>query len=231
VERIRQRGVRSVYLIPNGADVELFRPASQGERSGMRRKLGLREDDFVIVFAGRIGWYYRIDMVIRALDTLINKQKLRRIRFLLLGPGERVQEYRDLCRELGLKEKVLFLGERRRDKVARILPCCDLGVIPLDDDPIWLSVYTTKIFEYCASGLPVIVSVTKGSDLEKLVEENKIGFAAEPTKPEKFAEAILEAYEHKDRLEEMRADARKLAVEKFNRRKTAEKLAEILERS
>jgi len=228
VERIRRRGVSNVYLMPNGADTELFHPISEGERSKMRKKMGLQEDDFVIVFAGRVGWYYRIDIVIKALHKLINRQRLGRIKFLVMGPGEKVQEYLDLCKRLELKKNILFLGEKRREEVAEILPCCDLGVIPLDDDPIWLSVYTAKVFEYCASELPVVISVTKGSDLEKLVKENNIGFIAEPLKSERLAEAIFAGYRDKDRLKEMRVEARKLVVEGFSKRKIAEELTKIL---
>jgi glycosyltransferase involved in cell wall biosynthesis len=129
---------------------------------------------------------------------------------------------------LGLKENVIFLGEKRREIVAKILPYCDLGVIPFDDDPLWLSAYTTKIFEYCASCLPVVVSIIVGADLEKLVKENDIGFVTEPMRPKELAEVILKAYDNRERLIEMRVNARRLAVERFDREKIARKMVEIL---
>jgi len=229
VKRLRQRGVRSVHMAPNGADTELFRPISKEERTEPRRKLGLQTDDFVVAYAGRVGWYYRVDTVIQALNILVKEQQLGSVKLLVMGAGEKLQDYLDLSRKLDLGRNVLFLGEKSREEVAKILPCCDLGVIPFDDDPIWLSAYTTKIFEYCASGLPVMVSVASGADLEKLVKEYDIGFVAEPMKAEKVAEAILKAYKYRDRLEEMRANARRLSLEKFNREKITEELTKKLQ--
>lgn len=228
VKRTIQRGARTVYLIPNGADVNLFHPVPHEEQLKVRGEIGLQADDFVIVYAGRVGWYYRIDVVIEALHILINKQKLRNIKFLVMGPGEKVREYVDSCGKLGLKENAIFLAERSREEVARILPSCDVGVIPLDDDPVWLSAYTTKFFEYCASGLPVIASVPGGADLEKLINESDVGFAIEPLKPKQFAEAILKTYRDKSRRKEMQANARRLTVEKFNKEEIAHELGNIL---
>jgi len=228
MKRMEQRGVSRMYLIPNGADLRMFHPLTEDGQIETRKEIGLKADDFMIVYAGRIGWYYRIDTVIKALDILVNKQKLASIKFLAMGAGESVEEYLKLSKSLALDENVIFLGERRREEVAKILPCCDLGVIPFDDDPIWLSAYTTKIFEYCASGLPVIVSVVSGSDLQKLVKKNNIGFTTTPMRPVEMAEAILEAYKNKAQLKIMRANARNLAIRDFDRKKIAEKLANIL---
>ncbi len=228
MKRMEERGVKKRHLIPNGANLRMFHPLTEEEQVETKKEIGLQADDFVIVYAGRIGWYYRIDTVIKALDLLVNKQKLTSIKFLAMGAGESVQEYLMLSRRLALQKNVIFLGERRREEVAKILPCCDLGVIPFDDDPIWLSAYTTKIFEYCASGLPVIISVVNGSDLQKLVKKNNIGFITTPVSPEEMARAILEAYKNKAKLRIMQVNARNLAIKEFDRMKIAEKLAEIL---
>jgi len=229
VKRVKQRGVRNVHLLPNGADTRVFKPIPEDERMKVRQSLGVQEDDFVIVYAGRVGWYYRIDVVIRGLHLLVNTQRLRNVKLLVVGSGERVNEYLRLSRSLKLEGNVIFLGEKRREELARILPACDLGVVPFDDDPIWLSAYTTKIFEYCASRLPVVVSVKPGADLERLVGENGIGFVTEPMNPEEMAEAIFEAYRDEDRLSAMRQRARRLAVEKFDRQGIAKETARILE--
>jgi len=228
-KRVRQRGVGNAYIVPNGADTELFHPTSKDERTELRRKIGLQPDDFVVAYAGRVGWYYRIDTVIEALNILVKEQQLESIKLLVVGAGEKLRDYLNLAKKLDLGRSVLFLGEKSREEVAKILSWCDLGVIPFDDDPIWLSAYTTKVFEYCASGLPVIVSVATGADLERLVKKHAIGFATEPMDPEQVAKAILEAYRDKGRYRLMQANARRLAVEEFDRKKIAEKLAHILE--
>lgn len=226
--RTRGRGVNEVWLLPNGADVGLFKPKSSSERAEIRKTLGLLEDDFVFVYAGVVGWYYRIDVVIKALHRLVREQKLGDLKLLVVGGGDKAKEYSNLAKRLGLTDHVQFLGEKPRDEVARILSCCDVGVIPYDDDPMWLYAYPTKLFEYSASGLPTIISIVKGSDSEKLVAENKMGFSVEPMQIEQMTEAMFQAYKDQRRLKQMRLNARKLAVEKFNREKIAREFAELL---
>lgn len=229
VQRIRERGVEKVCLLPNGANVKLFKPKMTNERVQIRKTLGLGEDDFVFVYAGVVGWYYRIDVVIKALHKLVKEQKLSRLKLLVIGSGDKAKEYQILAKQLKLTDYVHFLGEKQRDEIAQILPSCDVGVIPFDDDPMWLSAYTTKLFEYSASNLPTIVSVVKGSDLEKLVVEKKIGFRVEPMQIEPMSETMLQAFKDQKRLKQMGSNARRLAVEKFSREKIVQKFAELLQ--
>jgi len=228
VHRITERGIKEAFLLPNGADVKLFHPKSQNQRAEIRKALGLSEDDFVFVYAGVVGWYYRIDVVIKALLKLVGEQQIKNIKLFVIGGGNKLREYSELTEKLGLTDYVRFLGEKQRSEVAMILPCCDVGLIPFDEDPIWLSAYTTKLFEYAASGLPTIVSVVKGSDLEKLIAENEIGFRVEPLHVEQMAEVMLRAYKDKKRVAQMRTNAQKLAVERFNRETIVKKFAELL---
>jgi len=228
VERVRKRGAREAWLLPNGADIKLFHPSSPSQRKETRKTLGLNEHDFVFVYAGVVGWYYRIDVVIKALHKLVKEHKLSNIRLLIVGTGDKTEEYSKLAKQLELTENVQFIGEKPRHEVAKILPCCDVGVIPFDDDPIWMSAYTTKLFEYSASGLATIVSVIKGSDLEKLIMENKTGIYAEPMQIDQMAEAMLNAYDNKKKLKQMGLNARKLVVARFNRETTVREFVELL---
>lgn len=55
------RGVKNVKVVPNGADANIFVPYN---KRSARRKLGLSEDDFIIVYNGLVGVYYKLDFVI-----------------------------------------------------------------------------------------------------------------------------------------------------------------------
>jgi glycosyltransferase involved in cell wall biosynthesis len=149
-----------------------------------------------------------------------------------MGKGEplRIVDLLKLIKELGLENKVMYLGERTKEDVARIVPCCDLGVVPYDDDALWRAAYSTKFFEYCAAGLPVIATVTKDSDLSMLINEHKIGYVTDPLNIEQFAQALRAFYNlDEDEKDKMGARARKLVTESFDRAKIAKRLMEILE--
>jgi len=232
VEYVKKRGSRRAEFVPNGADADLFHPIRTQEKLAVRSELGLHEGNVALVYAGAIGGYYRIDVVIKAIQYLIKTESESIIRFLVMGKGEplRIMGMLKLTKELGLEDKVTYLGERKKEDVARIVSSCDLGVVPYDDNALWQAAYSTKFFEYCAAGLPVIATVTKGSDLGMLINRHKIGYVTDPLNIEQFAQALRSFHNlDEDERAKMGTRARKLVTESFDRAKTAKRLMEILQ--
>jgi glycosyltransferase involved in cell wall biosynthesis len=175
-----------------------------------------------------------MDVVIKAIQYLLKTKSESITRFLVMGKGEplRIMDMLRLTKELGLEDKVTYLGERKKEDVARIVPCCDLGVVPYDNNVLWQAAYSTKFFEYCAAGLPVIATVTKDSDLGMLINRHKIGYVTDPLDIEQFAQALRAFYNlDENERDKMGARARKLVTESFDRAKIAKRLMEILERN
>jgi glycosyltransferase involved in cell wall biosynthesis len=234
VTYLKTRGSQQVVLIPNGADVQIFHPIGPHEKSTLRSKLSVSNDrEIAIVYAGSIGAYYRPDIIIRATHYLMKTNYICGVKFIIMGKGisSKIMEMLKLIEALGLEQNAIFLGEQKREDVAQILSCCDLGVVPYDDSALWDSAYSTKFFEYCSSGLPVIVTVTKDSDLAKLVMKQKVGYVVDPLNVTQFATAVKEfcSLSEKEK-KEMRDRARKLIEDSFDRRTLAKKLLEALQR-
>lgn len=230
VKYLRARGASKVVYLPNGADVNLFHPIENDQKLEMRSKLGLLDKDIVLIYAGGIGAYYRPDFAIESLHHMFNDATLG-IKFLVVGGGEKpkVQELLSLVKALHLEDKVIFLGEQKRTYVARLLPLCDVGVVPYDDNPLWKYPQPSKFFEYCASGLPVIATIGEDSDLAKLINRYKVGYAVKPLNAGEFVSAVREfcGLSKKER-EEMGGRARNLVENSFDKVKTAKKLVEAL---
>lgn len=231
VRYLKARGVIKVILIPNGADVNLFRPREDTEKLAIRSELGLAKEDTVLVYAGGIG-YYRPDVVIQALHNLIKGTDKLKLKFVVMGRGEpyRVNEMLELIKNLELQNDVIFLGQQKREIVARILPCCDVGIVPYDDKALWVYAYPLKFFDYCASGLPVIATALEDSELASLMRKHNVGYIAEPLKSIEVASAIRRFCNLSEKEKRsMSKRARSLAVNTFNRAKTAERLMEMLQ--
>ena len=231
VEYLKARGVSRVAFIPNGTDVKLFHPRKHHEKLAIRNELGLPKEDTVLVYAGGIG-YYRPDIVIQALYSLVKNNEAIRLKFIVMGRGapHKIDEMLKLIRNLGLQNSVIFLGEQKREVVARILSCCDVGIVPYDDKPLWVYAHPVKFFDYCASGLPVIATAFQSSELASLIRRYKLGYVAEPLDAIELASAIkkFHSLSEKERRD-MSERARNLTVNTFNRVKTAEKLMETLQ--
>jgi len=233
VKYLKARGIVDVTLIPNGADVELFYPRKDSEKLAIRSELGLQDGAIILVYAGAIGDYYRLDVVIQALYNLVISNNASKVKFIVMGNGEPAEINRllRLIRNLGVQSTVCFLGEQKRNDVARILSCCDLGVVPYDDNPLWDSAYSTKFFEYCAAGLPVIATVTKNSDLAALIREYNVGYVVDPLEVVQLASAVRDFCKlSEEKRKEMGGEARRLVEDLFDRRKISKKLVENLQK-
>ena len=218
------RGVNRVRIVPNGADVNVFRPY---EKDVTRIKLGLKNDDFIIVYEGGVGGYYRLDVVVRALARLDNEVRSK-MRLLIVGSGD-VPNLLVLAERLGLKDNVIYLGvENDKVTIAQIISAGDIGIVPYDANPLWKNSVPAKFYEYCACGIPVIATVYDDSLLGDLIEKHRIGVTSPPLDEEKLANAIDWLYKNKFFIETAGERARQLIKERFDRNKVAEEYLNLI---
>jgi len=222
---LKLRGIREVKIVPNGADVNIFRPY---EKDAVRRRLGLKNDEFIIVYEGGIGGYYRLDVVVRALARLDNVAR-NKIRLLIIGSGD-VPNLLRLAERLGLKDNVIYLGvENDKVAIARIISAGDVGIVPYDANPLWKNSVSAKFYEYCACGIPVIATVYDDSLLARLIKEYGVGLTTPPLDDGKLSEAILQLYRNVQFMEVMGRRARMLVEDKFDRNKIADEFFKLIE--
>ena len=224
---LRLRGVRKVEILPNGADVNVFRPYG---KDAVRRRLGLKNDEFIIVYEGGVGGYYRLDVVVRAIAKL-DESTRSKIRLLVVGPGD-VPNLLRLAENLGLKDNVIYLGVKN-DKVelAQIISAGDVGIVPYDDNLLWKDHVPAKFYEYCACEIPIIATVYEDSLLAELVRCYAVGLTSPPMNEEKLAETIYKIYKNECLREAAGKRAVVLIEEKFDRNKIAEEFLNLLQAS
>lgn len=190
--KLRSRGVNDVKVVANGADINIFKPY---DKNKSRHEIGLNEHDFVLVYSGSIGVYYRLDIVIKAMQKV--GSKTHNIKLLMVGRGHTIQEMLDLAKELGLANNVFYLGAKiDKIELAKIFSASDIGVVPYDANPLWKNSMPVKALEYLACGLPIIATAYEDSVLGNLICENKIGIIAQPESIESLAQAIEKMYNY-----------------------------------
>ena len=219
------RGIERVHVLGHGLDTSLFMP---GDKTKTRKELGLDPADFIAIYAGIFQGYYRIDIVMRALHKLVFEKGIKNLKLLIVGSGPQMKEYMRIFEELKLSDNVCFVGLKPREKVAEFLGCSDVGVIPYDDNPLWVYPLPTKFHEYCSSGLPVIASVFEEAILAKYIKKCKVGLIVKPLNVDEVAEAIEFLYYHREKAKEMGVNGRKLALTHFDREKIASKFLKLL---
>lgn len=221
------RGLRNVKVVTNGADTRVFKPY---DKHRVRTKIGLEVDDFVIVYSGALGAYYRLDLVIKALEKIAIKED--NVKLLIIGRGQTgIENIINQARQIGLQDKVLFLGEKSDKKeIAEILSAADVGIIPYDSNPLWKNALPVKSLEYLACGLPVIATTYNDSVLGKLICENQVGVISDPENVESLVLSIENMYYDTTFLKEAGKRGVSIIEERFDRNKIFEEVYnELLE--
>jgi glycosyltransferase involved in cell wall biosynthesis len=114
-------------------------------------------NEFVVCYFGNIGVQLDLAHVIEAARLL--EARGMRVRFVLCGAGERLEEYRNTAR--GLKS-VVFPGWVNRAGIYSLMRRSCVGLDPLPERMDFLASINNKAIEYLSAGLPVVSSPERG---------------------------------------------------------------------
>ena len=117
--------IKPYTAVSNPIDTDTFTPAAQGEREYARKKFGL--DGKVVACVGRIAPEKKNDVVLRAFAELLRKVPDAMLAFG--GHGSFEGEMKVLARELGVRDRVRFLGTLTKQEVAELYHASDVYAI------------------------------------------------------------------------------------------------------
>lgn len=171
-------GGAAFHVLPNAIDASAYR-FDDAVRQEVRRELGL-EDALVLGHVGRFSEPKNHPFLIDLFAAAAKKEP--RARLVLVGGGEGRAAIEEKVRQLGLGDKVLFLGVR--GDVNRLLQAMDVFVFPSLYEGLPVS-----LVEAQAAGLPCVISaaVSPESILTELVQQLPLDSA------ELWAEQVLDA--------------------------------------
>jgi glycosyltransferase involved in cell wall biosynthesis len=130
-----------------GYSPTVFRPRAAVERAALRRTLGLDAPARVVLFVGHL-------VPVKALDVLLRAWY---VRLVLIGEGTQRDTLERQARELGVADRVAFLGPKPQPAVADWIAAADLLTLPshAEGSP-------NVVVEALASGTPVVASRVGG---------------------------------------------------------------------
>ncbi|MDQ0577122.1 glycosyltransferase family 4 protein [Agromyces albus] len=203
-----------IEVIPNGVDLDQFRPPTPDERNAARAELKLGTEERVAVFVGhefsRKGLSFAIQGLSHAPSVLL---------LIIGGNDDIIAEAYAEAKELGVSERVLFLGPRRPP--VSFLHASDFFVLP--------SAYEANalvVLEALAAGLPVIA--TPVGFAPEVVVDGVNGFLVE-----RDGRAVGERMEQLANLDETELAAwgrrARESVEPYGWRRIAERYLELAE--
>jgi glycosyltransferase involved in cell wall biosynthesis len=165
----RMLGPRThVATIPCCVDLDEFRFDAEARRR-TRAELGL-EGALVVVYAGSLGSWYREDEIAR-FAAIVRSRAKAPVRFLLLtrsNPDELIPR----LRQAGFPEAEVRTVRARPDEMPRYLAAGDIGLSFIKSCFSKKGSSPTKVAEYLACGLPVVLNGDIGDQAELAAEDD-----------------------------------------------------------
>jgi glycosyltransferase involved in cell wall biosynthesis len=150
-EELRSHGVsqKRLWRIPNGVDVDRFRPPTTPGRAEARARLGFTGKGALALYTGRFGPVKRLHLLVEAVAGTPD------VHLVLAGEGSEEQRLRQLVEDRGLAERVTLLPVT--DDPAPLYRAADLYVSTSSTEGM-----SNSVLEAMASGLPVVAATASG---------------------------------------------------------------------
>jgi glycosyltransferase involved in cell wall biosynthesis len=179
-----------VRVIYNGVDVDEF--AGPHDGAAKRAELGISPQDWVIGMVGSLRPQKNHQLLLRAFARLF--PSVSEARLVLAGDGELRRPLETLAAELGIQDRVHFLGPR--SDVAELLSTFDLYCLPSHYEGMPLTV-----FEAMAAGVPIVATRVVG--IREVVRDGETGLLVPPNDPNALAQALMQARRNPRLCEEL----------------------------
>lgn len=212
--------IERIRVINNGIDTETFRPVTDGAEKGrLRRSLGLPEEGVLLGCIGALRTVKNHAGLISAFARAFSESSTK-VHLVLVGGGALESDLKDLCRTLGIDDRVIFLG--LRDDVLHILQTLDCFVLNSDTEGL-----SYAVLEAMACGLPVIATSVGGNP--ELVEDDVHGWLYDVGDQEKLTALLEEAVRDPKLLAACGTRAREKVRSAYSLDKMAQSYAHLYE--
>jgi glycosyltransferase involved in cell wall biosynthesis len=185
-EKLVKRSVRpgKCTAIINYPDLSIF---------SRRPRPTTSNGDFVMCYPGGLTWHQGLDIAIEAVSLL--RDRAPNLKFVIVGDGPDREKLKGMIVQQHLADRVFISGLVPLERVAEIVACSDLGVVPKRKDSFGNEAFSTKIMEFMAMNVPVVAARTRIDEYyftDKMVQFFDSGHA------EDLADKILDLIQNPD---------------------------------
>ena len=191
----------------------------------IREKIGLDSTKKIIMYSGGFTMGRGLEYLIEAIKFLPEDYHL-----ILLGFGspEFTTILKNIAKKNNVESQLDFYGPVAANEVSRYLSGADICVSPIQN--VALNNYYScpnKVFEYIQARVPLALS--NFPELQRIINEEKIGVTFNPEKPENIANSLVEFLNSKKAYQDAKVNLEKSA-QKYNWENEQEKLFKLYDK-
>lgn len=197
---------RDVYVIPSGIDTTRFYKENidKNEIINLKKDLGLKKTDFIVLYVGRIAKEKSIDFLINNFNSVL--KQIPKAKMIIVGDGPDIKDLIDLAKKEGLENKIIFAGKAPWTDVPKYYSLCDVFVTASKTETQGLTV-----MEAMGASKPVVA--IRDESFELMITDKKDGLFFDDEKS--YVDMIYEVYKNKKLRDEISFNAR-LTADKYS---------------
>ncbi len=199
--------VDKVSYIPNGVDVDYFKPA--------------RCKKPYILFVGRLTKRKGVDLLVKAFTKIATEYK--DLKLVIVGDGEEKKMLQTLIEKLGVRSRVRILGNVSRHTLKKLYAEASIFVLPSRGEGLPLS-----LLEAMASECAVVA--TRVSGAIDVIKHGYTGLLISPNNVEELASTIETLIADESLRKKLALRARDLVLKEYSWDRVAEKTLAVYHR-
>lgn len=209
-------------VVENGVVTRMFAVSDDKVERKIKDEFSL-DGKFVVICVGNFGLTQGLDKFLQAAGLLSGDD---RFHFMFVGFGVTRHVLEEIVRREDLNN-VIMVEKQPREMIPYFLKVSNVGVCSLEDSPPLNRSFPSRIAEYMAAGLPILI-LAKGEPRRIIVDEARAGVYADKENPTEVADALRRLADDPDELKAMGERGRSYARERLERAKLADKLESFL---
>lgn len=187
-------------------------------------KYGLDKNNFYITYSGNIGLTQNMDMLVRVADKLRTKKD---IHFVLIGEGVYKNNLIEIIHKTNL-DNITVLPFQPYENISHVFSLGDVDLV-ISKKNVGQNSVPSKTWNIMSAERPVLASFDENSELQRIIENYKVGIFVKADDEEGLINSILQLYKDRNLCTELGKNGREFILKNLTKEKGTEKYIHAFE--
>jgi len=223
-KNIMAKGVpeSKIEVIYNWVDEKAIQPVSP-EDNRLFDEFDLSRNDFHVVYAGNLGHAQNIEIILKAAEAL---REHTHIKFIVVGTGSMDRELRSSAEQLKLSN-LRFRPLQPAERISAVYSLGNVCIVSCQPG-LGMSAMPSKTWNIMSSGTAVLASFDEGTELQRIIEDNRAGLFCPAGDISAFTQAIMTLYHQPGLCDEFGRNGRRFVLNNLTREVGTRKYIDVI---